>query len=156
MKIAIGSDHRGYDAKQRVKALVEQLGNEVIDHGAHSKEPCDYPDRGLAVAQDVARGVAQRGILLCGSGVGMSISANKVAGVRAALCHDELTAQMSRRHNDANVLCLPADLVGDALMSGMVRTWIQTKFEGGRHERRVNKIRDYERAHCCNGETHEP
>jgi ribose 5-phosphate isomerase B len=151
MKIAIGSDHRGYEAKERIKALVEGLGNTVVDHGAHSRDACDYPDMGFAVARDVAEGRADRGILFCGSGVGMSITANKVAGVRAALCHDELTAQLSRRHNNANVLCLPADLVGDALMQSMVRMWLQTEFEGGRHIRRVAKIETYEREHVKPG-----
>lgn len=147
MKISIGSDHRGYDAKQRVKALLLELGAKLTDHGTDSNRPCDYPDIGLAVARDVAEGKSTWGILFCGSGIGMSITANKVCGVRAALCHDELTAQMSRRHNDANVLCLPADLVGDALMQGIVRLWLETAFEGGRHLRRVQEIVDYERAH---------
>ena len=120
MNISIGSDHRGYEAKQRVKALLLEIGAKVIDHGTDSGESCDYPDIALAVAGDVARDQVQRGVLFCGSGIGMSITANKVIGVRAALCHDELTAQMSRRHNDANVLCLPADLVGEALMRSIV------------------------------------
>ncbi|RMF78496.1 MAG: ribose 5-phosphate isomerase B [Planctomycetota bacterium] len=151
MKIAIGSDHRGFDAKERIKLLLQELNCEVVDYGPESRDMCDYPDAAFRVAEDVANGKVDRGILLCGSGLGMSISANKVAGVRAALCHDDLTAQMSRRHNDANVLCLPADLVGDTLLKSMVRTWIETKFEGGRHERRVNKIREYERKHFCAG-----
>lgn len=145
MKIAIGSDHRGYDAKERIKALLAQLGHAVADCGTESRTPCDYPDTGLAVAKEVAGGRADRGVLFCGSGIGMSITANKVAGVRAALCHDELTAQMSRRHNDANVLCLPADLLGDALMQSLVKVWLATEFEGGRHARRVEKIVEYER-----------
>ncbi len=147
MKIAIGSDHRGYEAKERIKALLQGMGVEVEDFGTHEKRACDYPDHGLAVAEAVARGAADRGVLFCGSGIGMSITANKVAGVRAALCHDELTAQMAARHNDANVLCLPADLVGDALMQGIVRIWLNTEFEGGRHARRVDKIRAYEQNH---------
>jgi ribose 5-phosphate isomerase B len=147
MKIAIGSDHRGYDAKERIKAVVQELGAEVVDYGADSRNSCDYPDAALAVAGDVAAGRVDRGILFCGSGLGMSIVANKVAGVRAALCHDELTAQLARRHNDANILCLPADLVGDALMQSMVRTWLETEFEGGRHARRVGKIAAYEKEH---------
>lgn len=152
MKIAIGSDHRGFEAKERIKALLHELNAEVIDHGTNSRDACDYPDLALAVAQDVASGRADRGILLCGSGVGMSITANKVKGIRAALCHDELTVQLSRRHNDANVLCMPADLVGDALMRSMVRTWLATEFEGGRHARRVGKILEYEAQHLnCNG-----
>ncbi len=151
MKIAIGSDHRGFSAKERVKALLQSMGLEVIDHGTHSNQACDYPDAALAVARDVCDCRADRGVLFCGSGIGMSITANKVRGVRAALCHDELTAQMSRRHNDANVLCLPADLVGDALMQGIVRIWISTEFEGGRHARRVGKIVSYEHAHQRDG-----
>lgn len=146
MKIAVGSDHRGFEAKERIKAVLQELGMSVVDHGAHSNEACDYPDMALSVASAVSRGESDRGILLCGSGLGVSMSANKVAGIRAALCHDELTAQMSRRHNDANVLCLPADLLGDSLMRSMVRTWLKTEFEGGRHARRVNKIREYEKA----------
>ena len=147
MNISIGSDHRGYEAKQRVKALLLEIGAKVIDHGTDSGESCDYPDIALAVAGDVARDQVQRGVLFCGSGIGMSITANKVIGVRAALCHDELTAQMSRRHNDANVLCLPADLVGEALMRSIVRVWLETGFEGGRHARRVRRIVEYERDH---------
>jgi ribose 5-phosphate isomerase B len=150
MKIAIGSDHRGFEAKEKIRAMLEQMGREVTDRGCNSKEPYDYPDSALAVAQDVAEGRAERGILFCGTGLGMSISANKVAGVRAALCHDELTAQYSRRHNDANILCLPADLVGDALMQSIVRRWLETDFEGGRHARRRDKIVAYERDHSTN------
>jgi ribose 5-phosphate isomerase B len=153
MKISIGSDHRGYQAKQRVKALLLERGAKLVDHGTDSCESCDYPDIGFAVAQDVAVGQAERGILFCGSGIGMSITANKVPGVRAALCHDELTAQMARRHNDANVLCLPADLVGDALMQSIVKVWLDTAFEGGRHARRVEKIVAYEQDHSPGGST---
>lgn len=152
MKIAIGSDHRGYDAKERIKHLLSELGCAVLDLGPETREMCDYPDAAFRVATEVATGRVDRGILLCGSGLGMSITANKVAGVRAALCHDDLTAQMSRRHNDANVLCLPADLVGDTLLKSMVRTWVETEFEGGRHARRVDKIRAYEQGHQCGGE----
>lgn len=148
MRIAIGSDHRGFEAKQRIKALLESIGQTVVDHGCTSKESSDYPDAGLAVAAEVSSGKADRGILFCGSGIGMSISANKVDGVRAALCHDELTAQMSRRHNDANVLCLPADLVGDALMQNIVKNWLTAEFEGGRHLKRVQKIVEFEKTRC--------
>ncbi|MEP0846144.1 MAG: ribose 5-phosphate isomerase B [Phycisphaerae bacterium] len=149
MKIAIGSDHRGFEAKERIKALLHELGASIVDHGTNSKDACDYPDLAIAVAKQVASGEADRGILLCGSGVGMSITANKVRGIRAALCHDDLTVQLSRRHNDANVLCMPADLVGDALMKSMVRTWLETDFEGGRHARRVAKIIEFENNHRC-------
>jgi ribose 5-phosphate isomerase B len=144
MKIAIGSDHRGYEAKERIKSLLVEMGLEVLDHGAFSRESCDYTDPGLAVAKDVAETRADRGVLICGTGLGMSITANKVAGIRAALCHDELTAQFSRRHNDANVLCLAGDLIGDALLRRMVQVWLQTEFEGGRHARRIGKIAEYE------------
>ncbi len=163
MKIAVGSDHRGYEAKERIKAMLSSMGCKVADYGCFSTSPCDYPDAGLSVAQAVAAGQADRGVLFCGSGIGMSITANKVHGVRAALCHDELTAQMARRHNDSNILCLPADLVGDALMQGIVRMWLNTEFEGGRHARRVEKILSYERNHnpgstapCCGAPTAEP
>jgi len=149
MKIAIGSDHRGFEAKQRIAAFLGELGHEVTEHGAQSRESCDYPECAIAVAEDVAEDRAARGILLCGSGLGVSITANKVRGVRAALCHDELTAQMSRRHNDANVLCLPADLVGEALIRGMIRVWLETDFEGGRHARRVAQISEYEQRRNC-------
>lgn len=149
MKIAIGSDHRGYEAKERIKALLRERGDEVVDEGTSAKDACDYPDMAIKVGQHVAKGDVELGILLCGTGLGMSITANKVHGVRAALCHDELTAQLSRRHNDANILCLPADLIGDSLMQSMVRTWLETKFEGGRHARRVEKITGYEHQHGC-------
>ncbi len=145
MKIAIGSDHRGFEAKERIRAELESLGHEVVDHGTNSRDSCNYPDMALAVAADVAKAVVQRGVLLCGTGIGMSITANKVDGVRAALCHDELTVQMSRRHNDANVLCLPADLVGELLLRNMVRVWLDTEFEAGRHSQRVDRIVDYEK-----------
>jgi len=144
MKIALGSDHRGYLAKERVKAILKQLGHEVEDFGTSSRESCDYPDSGYEPAKSVTEGRADRAILFCGSGIGMSIVANKVFGVRAALCHDELTAEMSRRHNDANVLCLPADLVGEELMRRIVEVWLATPFDAGRHERRVKKICEYE------------
>jgi len=156
MRIAIGSDHRGFAAKQKIKALLLELGAKVIDFGTDTGESCDYPEIGLKVAAEVAGGNADCGILFCGSGIGMCITANKVRGIRAALCHDELTAQMSRRHNDANVLCLPADLVGDALMQSIVRLWLQTEFEGGRHARRVNMISEYERQHMLTPEPAPP
>ena len=144
MKIAIGSDHRGYDAKRRIIALLQQLGHEVVDVGPHSNESVDYPDYALQVAQKVGDKSVERGILICGTGIGMCIAANKVHGVRAAPCHDSITAEMSRRHNNANVLCLSADLLGDELMNRMVRIWLETGFEQGRHGRRVDKITKYE------------
>jgi ribose 5-phosphate isomerase B len=149
MKIAIGSDHRGFHAKESVKALLQELGCQVADHGTQSTESCDYSDAGFAVAREVGGGRVDRGILLCGTGIGMSIVANKVAGVRAALCHDELTAQYARRHNNANVLCLAADLLGDALIRSIVRLWLATEFEGGRHARRIGKIEEFEKSGGC-------
>jgi ribose 5-phosphate isomerase B len=149
MKIAIGSDHRGYDAKRRIIALLEQLGHEVQDVGPFGNESVDYPDFALQVASAVGEQRVERGILICGTGIGMCIAANKVRGVRAAPCHDSITAEMSRRHNNANVLCLSADLLGDELMNRMVRIWLETDFEGGRHARRVDKIVRFEdEAHC--------
>lgn len=145
MKIAIGSDHRGFMAKERLKGLLADLGYEVVDFGTDTPKSYDYPDVAAPVARAVAGGKVERAILLCGTGLGVSISANKVCGIRAALCHDELTAQMSRQHNDANVLCLPADLIGDALMRRIVEVWLETAFEGGRHARRVSKIMEIER-----------
>jgi ribose 5-phosphate isomerase B len=140
MKIAVGSDHRGFEVKRRVVTLLEQLGHEVTDVGTAGRESVDYPDFAFQVANAVSEGRAERGILICGSGIGMCIAANKVKGVRAAPCHDNITAEMSRRHNDANVLCLSADLLGVELIDRMVRIWLETPFEGGRHARRVEKI----------------
>jgi ribose 5-phosphate isomerase B len=147
MKIAIGSDHRGFEGKTRVVSLLQQLGHEVLDVGPKSADSVDYPDFAFEVAQAVGSGRVDRGILMCGTGIGMCIAANKVRGVRAAPCHDPVTAEMSRRHNDANILCMSADLVGDDLMARMVRLWLETEFEGGRHARRVEKITRYEADH---------
>lgn len=147
MKISLGSDHRGFEAKERIKAMLSGE-HQVTDHGTNAPESCDYSDIGARVARDVSSGGAERGILLCGTGIGMSIVANKLPRVRAALCHDELTAQYARRHNDANVLCLPADLVGEALIARMVELWLETTFEGGRHGRRIDKIAELERGLC--------
>ena len=144
MKIAIGSDHRGFYAKQRLIDLLGLRGHEVTDFGTDNNNSCDYPDSAHPTAISVRDGKADKGILLCGSGIGMSIAANKVQGIRAALCHDELTAEMSRRHNDANVLCLPADLVGEELLKRIVEIWVETEFEGGRHGRRVDKVMEIE------------
>lgn len=140
MKIAVGCDHRGLEAKARLAASIRQLGHEVIDVGTTAPESVDYPDFAADVARRVSRGEVDRGILVCGTGIGMCIAANKFRGVRAAPCHDTITAEMSRRHNDANVLCLSSDLTGEELMDRMVRTWLETPFDGGRHARRVEKI----------------
>lgn len=147
MKIAIGSDHRGFEAKKRIVLLLEQLGHEALDLGTHGPESVDYPDFAIQVAKAVGEKRVDRGILICGTGIGMCIAANKVHGVRAAPCHDSITAEMSRRHNDANILCLSGDLLGEELIDRMVRIWLQTDFEGGRHARRVEKIEHFERNH---------
>jgi ribose 5-phosphate isomerase B len=144
MNIAIGSDHRGFEAKTRIVTVLHQLGHEVFDAGPHAREVVDYPDFAFEVAKAVSEGRAERGILICGTGIGMCIAANKVHNVRAAPCHDCITAEMSRRHNDANVLCLSADLLGEDLIDRMVRIWLETPFEGGRHARRVDKIANFE------------
>ncbi|HUT46551.1 MAG TPA: ribose 5-phosphate isomerase B [Sedimentisphaerales bacterium] len=140
MKIVIGSDHRGYDIKQQIKAIATELGHECIDVGTNDNNPVDYPDLAYLAATAVSNKEADRAILACATGIGMSMAANKVNGIRAALCHDELTAQISRDHNDANVLCLSADQVGVVLLRKMVEVWLSTEFSGGRHERRVRKI----------------
>ena len=147
MKIAIGSDHRGYEAKRRILPLLQQLGHEVLDLGPEGSDSVDYPDFAFEVSRAVSEGRVQRGILICGTGIGMCIAANKVPGVRAAPCHDSITAEMSRRHNDANVLCLSADLLGEELIDRMVRIWLETDFESGRHARRVEKITRFEADH---------
>jgi ribose 5-phosphate isomerase B len=144
MKIAIGSDHRGLELKRRLILSLGEAGHEVVDVGPDNPESVDYPDYAFPVALAVSSGRADRGVLLCGTGIGMCIAANKVQGVRAAPCHDPITAEMSRRHNDANVLCLSADLLGEELVDRMVRLWLDTPFEAGRHARRVDKIVQYE------------
>ena len=142
MKIAIAADHRGHAAKEKVAVLLSEQGHEVVDMGTNSSKSCDYPDMAYPPSKAVAEQRVDRAILICGSGIGMTICANKVPGIRAALCHDELTAQMSRRHNDANILCLASDVLGDELMRRIVAGWLTTDFEpGGRHERRVEKVR---------------
>ncbi len=141
MRIALGADHRGLSVAQVVVGHLRADGHEVSLLGDASGSPCDYPDSAFMVSQAVAEGLAERGILICGTGIGMCIAANKVRGVRAALAQDELSAQLSRTHNDANVLCLSADLLGHALVKRIVEVWFRTEFEGGRHARRVEKIR---------------
>lgn len=144
MRIAIGSDHRGFAAKGKLVELLKRLNQEVLDMGPASQESVDYPDIASLVASQVSSGSVDRGILICGTGIGMCIAANKFPGVRAAPCHDDLTAEMSRRHNDLNVLCLSADMLGEKLIDRMVEIWLKTDFEGGRHARRVEKITEIE------------
>lgn len=144
MRIAVGSDHRGFTIRTKIIELLVKLGQEVVDVGSHHDGSVDYPDIAAAVARQVSAGEVDRGILVCGTGLGMSIVANKFPGVRAAPCHDDLTAEMSRRHNDLNVLCLSGDILGERLVDRLVEIWLRTEFEGGRHARRVQKIRDLE------------
>ena len=140
----IASDHGGLELKDAIKSFLADQRIEVRDLGTMNSDSVDYPDFAEKLATALTRGEAENGILICGTGIGMSIAANKVRGIRAALCHDELTAEMSRRHNDANVLCMPADLVGEELIKRIVEIWIETEFEGGRHGRRVDKVMEFE------------
>lgn len=145
MRVAIGSDHRGFDMKTKIIQILEAKGIEVEDEGTTGTESVDYPDFAAVVAGKVSCGQVDRGILICGTGIGMAIVANKFPGVRAAPCHDELTAEMSRRHNDLNVLCLSADMLSERRVGRLIDIWIDTEFEGGRHSRRVDKIAELER-----------
>ncbi len=140
MRIAIGSDHAGYPLKQALVPWLEDRGYEMQDLGTYSTESVDYPDYARAVAHAVAEGRADKGILICGTGIGMSMTANKVPGIRAALCTDPYMSRMSRRHNDANVLCMGARVVGIGLAEAIVEAWLDGEFEGGKHARRVGKI----------------
>ena len=148
MQIAIGSDHRGFGMKLKLSEVLTELGHTVADEGTHSTESCDYPDISKTVARKVSSGEADRGILICGTGIGMAITANKFPGVRAATCNDEITAEICRRHNDVNVLCLSGDLLGESRLDNLIRVWLNTEFEGGRHARRIEKITEIERDWC--------
>lgn len=145
MKIALGADHAGYELKDQIKQHLQSKGIEVQDEGTSSPESVDYPDFAAKVALDVQRRRAELGILVCGSGIGMAIAANKVAGIRAANVSSEYEAQMSREHNNANVLALGARIVKPEVALGIVDKWLATGFAGGRHERRVEKITDIEK-----------
>ena len=143
--IAIGSDHGGYALKEHIKAYLTSKGLTCLDVGCNSPESCDYPIFGKAVGEAVASGQCEKGIVICTTGIGISISANKVKGVRAALCADSFTAEMTRRHNNSNVLALGAGVVGVNLADRIVDVFLSTEFEGGRHERRVNLMMDIEK-----------
>jgi len=138
--VAIGADHGGFELKEALKKYLAELGYEVVDCGTNSKEAVDYPDFAYAVAQMVAQGKVFRGIMIDGAGIGSCMAANKVPGVRAAMCYDHATAVNSREHNDANLLTLGAGLIGENLARQIVKTWLETEFGGGRHARRVDKI----------------
>lgn len=140
MKIALGADHAGFELKQRLATLLAGLGHEVDDVGTFSTDSTDYPDQAAAVARRVAGGEAERGLLVCGTGIGMSIAANKVDGVRAAHCCDPEDARLARAHNNANVLTLGARRISPDIAEAATRTFLETSFDGGRHARRVDKI----------------
>ena len=144
MNIALGADHRGSNAINALASRLRDQGHTVTLHGSTDGSTCDYPEAAREVAQLVASHKADRGVLVCGTGIGMSIAANKVPGVLAAVVHNELTSQLARSHNEANVVCVSADLLGMSLIERIVETFIATEPEGGRHTRRVNKIREME------------
>ncbi len=144
MKIAVGADHAGFSMKEELKSFLESEGHELIDVGTFSEESVDYPDMARQVAELVKDGKVERGILICGTGIGMAMAANKVAGVRAASCTDLLSARLSRAHNDANILTLAARVIAPYHAREILKVWLTTPFDGGRHERRVDKIRKME------------
>lgn len=145
MKIAIGSDHAGFELKRDLCDFIKGLGHEISDLGTNSTCSVDYPDYAEAVANSVSQGIYDRGILICGTGIGMSIVANKFKNIRAALCNDIYTAKMSRLHNDANILCMGSRVIGKGLAMEIVKTWLETDFEGDRHAKRIEKINFIER-----------
>lgn len=146
MKFAIGSDHGGIHLKEHIKNYLIGKGIEVIDKGTYTEESCDYPEYAEKVAKAVVGGEVDKGILVCGTGLGISIAANKVKGIRAAVCSDVFSAKMSREHNDANILCMGERVVGVGLAEMMVDVWLETEFAGGRHSRRVEKMMALEEA----------
>jgi ribose 5-phosphate isomerase B len=147
MKLAIGCDHGGFELKEEVLKFIKAVANiQVSDFGPASGESVDYPDFGAKVAAAVANGMVDRGILICGTGIGMSIVANRYPKVRAALCHDHFTAQMSREHNDANILVMGERVIGKGVALEIVKTWLETDFAGGRHQKRLDKIRTIEQS----------
>ncbi|MDR7869488.1 MAG: ribose 5-phosphate isomerase B [Tissierellaceae bacterium] len=142
MIIGIGSDHGGYELKESIKEYLTEQGIEFIDYGTNSLDSVDYPDFGKKVADAVLNKEVDRGILICGTGIGISITANRIKGIRCALCTDTFSARMSREHNNANILALGGRVVGVGLALDIVKTFLESEFEGGRHERRINKIDD--------------
>ena len=146
MKIAICSDHGGYELKMRLIPFIEALGHEAVDFGCYSEASVDYPDYAFPMAEAVARGDFERGIAICGTGIGVSICCNKVRGIRCALCSDVLSAELTRRHNDSNVLAMGGRIIGVETAKAIVKAWLCTGFDGGRHEGRISKISAYEAA----------
>ncbi len=149
LKVCLGSDHRGVQIKAKLIQTLKENGYATIDAGTDTDAAVDYPDFACKVAEQVGRGQADRGILICGTGIGMAIVANKYPGVRAAPCYDEVMVEMSRRHNDVNVLCLPGDLIGERPVDELVLMWLRTDFEGGRHAKRIEKISALDAVALC-------
>lgn len=145
MRVVIGSDHGGYQLKEIIRQNLQEHGYKVLDCGTYSTDSCDYPDIARKVAMQVKESVGTFGILICGTGIGISIAANKIAGIRAALCHDTFSAKASRAHNDANILAMGERVIGPGLALDIVHAFLTGTFEGGRHERRVNKISEIEK-----------
>ncbi len=148
-RVAIGSDHRGVPLKKELAAEMKKLGYDVLDVGPSSEDSCDYPDYAAKVGCAVQKGDCERGVVICHSGIGMSIAANKIKGVRASLCHTVEYAELARKHNDANVLAMGAGFVTPELAKKIMKAWLLTEFEGGRHEGRVQKISGYENKNSC-------
>lgn len=144
MRIAVAADHRGREVQVQLFKWLQQEGHEVVEMDTCQSKACDYPDIAYPIASSVAEGKIDRAVLICGTGIGMCIAANKVKGVRAAMVHDEIGADLSRRHNDANILCLSADMLGQRIINRIVKAWLNTEFEGGRHARRNAKIKAIE------------
>lgn len=147
MRIAIASDHAAFAFRQRIAEMLRSRGHEVVDLGTDTPASVDYPDYALKVTEELAAGRCETGVLICGTGIGMSLSANKVPGMRAAVATDPYMARMARAHNDANILCLGARVVGEGLAEEILDAWLTTAFEGGRHARRLEKIRQIEETH---------
>jgi len=146
MKIALGSDHGGFQLKEEIKKFLDSKGLEYKDFGTNSSDSCDYPDIALPVAQAIKKGEYDRGILVCGTGIGIGIAANKIPGIRAALCHDTFSARASREHNNANILTMGERVIGKGLALDIVEVWLTTEFCGGRHQRRIDKISQIEKS----------
>ena len=145
MKVAIASDHGGLNIRQEIMNLMDEMGIEYEDYGCECGTSVDYPDYAFPVSQKVASGDVDRGILICGTGIGMSIAANKVEGIRCALAHDTFSARATREHNNTNVLAMGERVIGPGLARDIAKIWLTTEFQGGRHENRINKIKDYEK-----------
>ncbi|MDW8552855.1 MULTISPECIES: ribose 5-phosphate isomerase B [Staphylococcus] len=149
MKIAIGNDHVGFELKPAIKTYLKELGHEVIDIGTNSSERTNYPDYGKQVATSVVEKKADLGILICGTGIGISIAANKVSGIRAVVCSEPYTAKLSREHNNTNILAFGSRVIGSELAKMIVKEWLEAKFEGGRHQDRIDSISEIENKYLC-------